>query len=293
MYFKNKTDKMKRSKVYSWILAFAVVSFAACNSGTNSSNDNAVSNGWKAGLALYSFNTLSFKDAFEKVDSGKIKYIEGFSFYKLGKEYNDITMGDLSKEQVAGMKELMKEKSVTMPSMYVGGGNNVEEWKKTFEMAKEFGLEFITCEPQKAHLAMIDSLAGIYNIKVAIHNHWKEISAYWHPDSVLAVTGKYPHFGALADLGHWVRSGLDPAKCLAMLKGHILGIHLKDVDKSGDAKANDVKVGTGVIDFKTVIAELKRQDYKAYVYVECEHNFGTNLPEIVETITYFDTLTGK
>ena len=211
----------------------------------------------------------------------------------MGKEYSDSTMGSLSNTEIDKIKAQMNEKEVRMPSMYMAGGNNTEEWKNIFEMAKLFGLEFITCEPLKVHLSAIDSLAGIYDIRVAIHNHWKGISSYWHPDSVLAVINDYPHFGAMADVGHWVRSGLDPVKCLEMLDGHILGIHLKDVDEPGNPKASDVQVGTGIINFNSVAAELKRQNYSGYIYVECEHDFGNNLPEIMQTINYIDTISGS
>lgn len=281
---------MKRLNIYSTLVILAAVFMAACN-GAASTNEQGNANNWKMGVALYSFNNLSFADALAKVDSGKIKYVEGFSFYKLGGAYGDTTMGDLPKESIAQMKQAMKDRDVKMVSMYVGGGNNVEEWKRTFEMAKEFELEYVTCEPLKAHWDMIDSLAGVYNIKVALHNHWKEISIYWHPDSLLEAFKTHPNFGACADIGHWVRSGLDPAECLQKLDGHILGMHLKDVDKVGMAdKTADITVGQGVIAFKPVVAELQRQDYKGMIFVECEHNFGYNLPDVLSAINYIDTL---
>ena len=283
---------MKKLNILSLLIALAAVFFAACNGPANKPGDTE--NTWRMGMALYSFNNLPFKAALEKVDSGKIKYVEGFSFYKLGEGYGDATMGSLSKEDIHKMKDFIEAHNTKMISMYVGGGNNLEEWKQTFEMAKAFGLEYVTCEPLKAHWDMIDSLAGVYNIKVALHNHWKEISIYWHPDSVMNAIKTHPNFGACADLGHWVRSGLDPAECLAKLKGHILGIHLKDVDQSGKGEATaDVTVGTGVIDFGKVVAELKQQDYRGAIFVECEHNFGNNLPDVITSINYIDKLSGR
>lgn len=273
-----------------WLLIAGI--FAACNNQqeTKDNKDDAAAPAWRTGVALYSFHNLPFEEAIGKVDSGHIKYMEGFSFYKLGKQYNDTTMGDLSPAQIIAMKERIRQANVTMVSMYVGGGNTVEEWKKTFEMAKAFELEFITCEPAREQWDMIDSLAGVYQIKVALHNHAKEISVYWHPDTVLAAIKNHPNFGACADIGHWVRSGLEPAECLKMLKGNMLALHVKDVDKFGNKDAADVMVGTGVIDFSKVVAELKSQDYKGMLYMECEHNFGTNLPDIIQSIKYVDSL---
>ena len=285
---------MKRIKNYSWVLAVTALCITACNSQPkNNDVTEAVNSGWKLGVALYSFNTISYANAMASVDSAKIKYVEGFSFYKLGKEYNDKTMGDLSKEDIAKMRDQMEKSNVKMVSMYVGGGNTVEAWKQTFENAKAFGVEYVTCEPVKQQWDMIDSLAGVYNIKVALHNHWKDISIYWSPDSVLAAVKGHPNFSACADLGHWVRSGLDPAECLRKLEGHILGMHVKDVDRKGTPETKDVIVGTGVIDYAKVIAELKRQKYQGMMYVECEHNFGYNLPDIIQSIDFINKETAK
>ncbi|CAL1516780.1 sugar phosphate isomerase/epimerase [Chitinophaga sp. MM2321] len=283
---------MKKNSIYTCLIGLATLLFAACNGPENSGNDgDKTGASWKMGVALYSFNNLPFTAALEKVDSGKIKYVEGFSFYKLGEGYGDTTMGTLSKEGILKMKDLIAQRQTKMVSMYVGGGNNVEEWKQTFEMAKEFELEYVTCEPLLAHLDMVDSLAGVYNIKVAIHNHWKGISLYWNPDSLLSIIKTHKNLGACADIGHWTRSGLDAAKCLETLQGHILGLHLKDVDQAGKGEATaDVTVGTGVVDFTKVVAELKRQDYKGMIFVECEHNFGENLPDIVNSMSYIDKL---
>ncbi|MGN6294050.1 MAG: sugar phosphate isomerase/epimerase family protein [Chitinophagaceae bacterium] len=269
----------------------------ACNNNqakTGEATADAAGNaGWKTGVALYSFHQLPYSVAIEKVDSADIRYVEGFSFYKLGNEYKDTTMGDLSPEAIQKMKEGMKNRDIQMVSMYVAGGNNVDEWKRTFDLAKAFNLEFVTSEPPKEQWDMVDSLAGVYNIKVALHNHWKEISIYWHPDSVLAAVKSHPNFGACADVGHWVRSGLEPSECLKKLEGHILGMHLKDVDSLGVKDARDMNVGTGVIDFNKVVAELKRQQYKGMIYVECEHNFDNNLPDIRQSLEYFNKLSAR
>src|SRR6478752_4852341 len=39
------------------------------------------------------------------------------------------------------------------------------EWRKAFDLAKEFGLSYITCEPAKNQYDMIDKMAGEYGIK--------------------------------------------------------------------------------------------------------------------------------
>jgi hypothetical protein len=44
---------------------------------------------WETGIALYSFNQFSFADALRKAESAGARYVEGFFFHKLGKDFND------------------------------------------------------------------------------------------------------------------------------------------------------------------------------------------------------------
>ena len=285
-------------KSYSWCFYFIAVIVSGCGGNATSSNEqngdsSQKSANWKTGVALYSFNRFSFADALEKADSAGINYVEGFSFHKLGKEFNDSSMASMSEEQVANMKQLLDKKDLKMQSMYVGGAKDANGWKYYFEIAKKLGMHYLVCEPEKEHWDMIDSLAGLYQVKIAIHEHAKGKSIYWHPDSVLVALANHPNFGACADLGHWVRSGLNPVECLKQLEGQILGVHLKDLDESNNPDANDVLVGKGVIDFPAVVSELRRQNFNGAVHVECEHDWENNLPDVIEAVRYFDSLANK
>jgi len=243
---------------------------------------------WNMGIALYSFNLFPFSVSLDKTDSAGVKFVEGFSFHALQGEFKDTTMADLSSHGIMNMKRILDEKGIKMRSMYVADGKDAEDWKRYFEVAKRLGMEFLVCEPKKEHWDLLDSLGSIYKVKIAIHEHAKGSSMYWHPDSVLAAIKGHKNIGACADLGHWVRSGLDPVTCLNQLKGHIIGVHLKDISASNNLKGEDVIVGKGVIDFPGVVNELKAQNFKGMVYVECEHKMDNNLPDVIESIQYFN-----
>jgi hypothetical protein len=60
-----------------------------------------------------------------------------------------------------------------MQSMYVSGAKNEADWKYYFEMAKAMNMKHLVSEPEKDSWDMLDSLAGIYKIKLAIHEHAK------------------------------------------------------------------------------------------------------------------------
>lgn len=273
---------------------FVSLFITACsnNSATNNTHAkeevSATSAAWNMGVALYSFNLFPFSVSLQKADSAGVKFVEGFSFHNLKEEFKDTTMANLSLHGIRRMKEILDDKGMKMRSMYIADAKDAEQWKWYFEMAKTLGIEFIVCEPKKEHWNILDSLGEIYKIKTAIHEHAKGSSRYWHPDSVLAAIKGHRNIGACADLGHWVRSGLDPVKCLQQLKGHIIGIHLKDIAEANNLKGEDVIVGKGVINFPGVVNELKSQNFKGMVYVECEHKMDNNVPDIIESIQYFN-----
>lgn len=279
---------MRTLKNNFWYLCFLAVSLAGCTENTQKIENQQAE--WNMGIALYSFNRFSFADALNKADSAGVNYVEGFSFHKLGKEFNDKTMAEMTKEDISKMKEMLSTKNINMQSMYVAGAKNEADWKYYFELAKELNMKHLVAEPEKESWDMLDSLAGLYKIKIAIHEHAKGKSLYWHPDSVIAAMKDHPNFGVCADLGHWERSGLKPAECLKILSGHILGVHLKDIDESGNTEAADVIVGKGVIDFSSVVNELKSQQFNGVIHVECEHKMENNLAEVITGKKNFEEL---
>jgi sugar phosphate isomerase/epimerase len=285
---------MKKGSITILLLVSLCILIYACgNNATNLSsakqNNGQTSADWNMGVALYSFNLFPFAVSLQKADSAGLRFVEGFSFHKLGGEFNDNTMANLSANGIDKMKQLLNNKSINMRSMYVSSAKDAQEWKRYFEMAKTLGMEFLVCEPDPAHWDILDSLGEIYNVKTAIHEHAKGSSRYWHPDSVLAAIKGHKNIGACADLGHWVRSGLDPVTCLNQLRGHILGVHLKDIAKTTDGKGEDVTVGKGSINFKEVVKELKDQNFKGMVYVECEHNMKNNVADVREALQHFNS----
>lgn len=247
---------------------------------------------WQTGVALYSFNRFSFPEALSKADSAGARFVEGFFFHKLGKEFNGHSMPNLSDAEIKMMKGLLDKKGIKMKSIYAHGKTD-EEWKAYFVFAQKMGIEVLTCEPDRKHWDLLNNLAGQYKMKIALHEHARGLSPYWHPDSVLAAIKGHPNFGACADLGHWSRSGLDPVECLKKLKGHVINVHVKDLDSFNNLKANDVVVGTGVLNYPAIIEELKRQNFTGRAYVEREANWDNSMPDVKQALKYLAEKAGK
>ncbi|WP_221391725.1 sugar phosphate isomerase/epimerase [Dyadobacter sp. NIV53] len=279
---------MKKLILIAGMLLLTMLMNKAYSQKTDPKND------WKLGVAMYTFHTISFPEALAKVDSAGIDYIEGMTFHRSGPELKDSVISQLSPASVAKLKKLVADRGMKIESIYIGGGKTVDSWKKEFEIAKELGVKFVTTEPPVNMWDSIDSLAGVYGMKVAIHEHWKGVSAYWHPDSVLAAIKGHPNFGACADLGHWPKSGVNPVDGVKKLAGHIIAIHLKDIAAFNDPKLKDVTVGTGVVNFPAVFAELKKQGFKGPIYIERDaETLPSNLPSVMETVKYYNKEVGK
>src|SRR5690606_9537663 len=151
---------------------------------------------------------------------------------------------------------------------------------------KAMGIQTITSEPEEEDLPLISKLCDEYKINVAIHNH-PNPSHYWNPDIVLAaIKGKSSRLGACADIGHWIRSGLDPIESLKKLEGHVLHSHMKDLNEKSKT-AHDVIWGTGISNISGIIEELKRQNFKGMISVEYEYNWRHNAPEVAASVKYF------
>jgi len=248
--------------------------------------------GFKLGVQMWTFKEFSFSDALNKMDSSGIKNIEAFIGQNLGAGMTGKYGLDMSADTRAKLKALLAKHGIQIVAMGVIVPKNEKEWIKTFELAKDMSMSYITAEPIKTQWGMVDSLAGVYGIPVAIHDHPKP-NMYWSPDSVLAAIQGHSHIGSCADVGHWARNGLNPVDCLKKLDGHIIGVHLKDVVKSDDPKARDTVVSKGVVDFPAVLAELKRQNFKGMLSIEHESNWYHNLPDVIFTKNYYDSLVQK
>lgn len=245
--------------------------------------------GWQLAIHSYSFQKFSIFDAIDKSAALGVKYMS-VSGSAILDGTNRATTVTLSDEQRAAIDERLRAR---------GFGNFVNigvvqlpadeaKSRKVFEFAKKCGINVLVAEPATNALDTVEKLCKEYNIKVAIHDHPKGHSIYWNPESVLAaIKGRTPLMGACADVGHWMRSGLDPVECLKKLEGHIICLHFKDLNEMGP-KAHDVPWGTGIGKSKELMAELKRQHFHGAFCVEYEYHWENSSPEIAQCVKFWN-----
>jgi sugar phosphate isomerase/epimerase len=281
-------------------LLFATLIFAACNnnsqsSSTTDSTTTATSTvnpkDWKFGVALWTFHDVDFPTALNRTDSAGLVYIEPNTFVSTGADFKDSAIGRLSLTSIDKLKSMIAAKNLKVESLYIVGDSTIASWKKQFDIAKELGVEYVTTEPPLNMWNSIDSLAGAYGIKVAIHNHWLGFSHYWNPDTTLMAIKDHPNFYVCADFGHWPKSGVNPLDAVKKLSGHIIGVHFKDIAAYNDPKLKDVVAGTGVVDFPAILAELKKQNFNGHIYIERDSiEPGGNLKSVIREKNYYDSI---
>lgn len=277
------------------MLAAVAMLFTACSSSKKLAKKDYPEEelGWKLGSQAYTFRLFTFAQALDKIDSCGLRYVEIFPGQVVGNGSDEKVGPELSAEGRKKMKQLAKDKNIKMQAFGVVGAKDAAGWEQVFLFAKDMGVEVINVEPSDEHLPIVSALCDKYKIHAALHNH-PHPSKYWTPDVVLAsLEGRSPYMGAAADVGHWMRSGLDPVECLRQLDGKVLHMHFKDLNAFGDKKAHDVHWGTGKLPIEAIIVEMKRQNYKGMLSAEYEYNWSSNKEDVKQSASNFRNLLRK
>ncbi|MCB0283336.1 MAG: DUF1080 domain-containing protein [Calditrichae bacterium] len=249
-----------------------------------------VTKDWRLSMQLWTFHKYTFFEALDKTASLGVSWVEAFPGQAFGEEYPDVKFDHHMDEKYRKIaKDRLKELGLTLVNYgVVGLPNDEAECRAVFDFAKEMGIETIASEPPDEAWDLVSKLCDEYKINVAVHNH-PEPSYFWNPDKVLEFAkGRSKYIGSCADIGHWMRSGIDPIDALRKLKGRIKSFHFGDLNAFGDKEAHDVPWGAGVADLRGVFKEMKDQGFKGVFSIEYEYNWEASIPEIRESIKFFN-----
>jgi sugar phosphate isomerase/epimerase len=136
--------------------------------------------------------------------------------------------------------------------------------RRVFEMANLAGIRNLSADPanDEETFASLEKLVDEFGVRIAIHNHGP--SHVWGTIEPLlqALQGLHPRIGVCADLGHFIRAGVDPIAAIRAFEGRLFGVHLKDFDAPrGDAR--NVIIGRGVLNLKATFAALREVGFPA------------------------------
>ena len=283
-------DKLRLTKTTTFfLLKYTLIALAMVNSQWVLAQQKSLhQDDWELAVQAWTFHLYTFSEALDKIDSCGVKYVEGFPNQQIGggvEGMMDYHMDESTRQKVLDM---LRAKGIQMVSYGVVKPKTDSDWEQLFKFAKAMGLQNIVSEPKEEQIPLISKLCDEYKINVAIHNH-PNPSHYWNPDILLsAIQGASSRIGSCADIGHWIRSGLDPVECLKKLKGHVIEFHMKDLNAKGVRKAHDLPWGTGISNIFAIMQEMKRQNFKGVISIEYEYNWEHNVPEVKASAEYFN-----
>ena len=218
-------------------------------------------------------------------------YLGGLNVQSVSDEINSNFDYTLSEEDLLAVREKFLSAGVTLVSYYIHDIPNDEETcRKIFEFGRKMGIETFISEPGVEALDLIEEYCERYQIKLAIHNHGKNISpVYWDPENLLEICqDRSPLIGACGDLGYWSRSGIEPLDAVKLLGDRLITIQVHDLDKLGP-DGQDVAWGEGALELAAIIRHIGMSGVKPSLFgLEYSRDWEQERPEINQSIEYFN-----
>jgi sugar phosphate isomerase/epimerase/type 1 glutamine amidotransferase len=251
--------------------------------------------GWRLGGEAYTFHKFTFFEAVDKTAALGLAFIGGLSFQKVSKDIPKNFAPGLSDDELRAIRLKLDEAGLRLLTYYIQSIPGDEAGcRAVFEFGRKIGIETFMTEPAPEALPLIDRFCQEYGIKVALHNHDRKASpAYWHPEEILKVCeGRSAYMGACADVGYWMREGIDPVKGVATLKERLITLQLHDLDVAGP-QGQDVPWGTGQGQTAAVLRKLREMGVAPVMFgLEYSRDWLENEPALRQCAAFFETCVG-
>jgi sugar phosphate isomerase/epimerase len=220
----------------------------------------------KLGLCSYSFGAKTkLADAMPFIKLARVRYINIKPEFHL--PY------DSSPAQIAEMKRLLDDHGLIL----AGTGAtylqkpDAAQIRQRFEFNKALGSPLIVIGPTVESLPLIEKCVKEFDIKVAIHNHGPSDKYFPTPESALAaIKGMDPRVGLCMDIGHTMRSGVDPVVAAREAGPRLLDIHSKDVKKNSAGQWVSADCGDGDLDLSGLFRQLVKMRFQGACNLEYE-----------------------
>lgn len=247
--------------------------------------------GWRLGIEAYTFHKFTLFEAIEKTSQLGLSFMGGLSFQKVSQDISKNFDPALSDDELRAIRMKLDAAGVRLLTYYIHDIPGDEAaCRKIFEFGRKIGIETFLSEPKLEALDTIEKFCDRYEINVALHNHDAKASPnYWNPDGILkACQGRSPRLGACADVGYWLRCGVDPIQAVNALKDRLITVQLHDLNELTEA-GHDVPWGTGAGKTEQLINEVHRLGIKPVMWgLEYSYNWLESLPDIAHCVEFFN-----
>jgi sugar phosphate isomerase/epimerase/type 1 glutamine amidotransferase len=249
--------------------------------------------GWRLGIEAYTFHRFTFFETIERTAQLGLAYVGGLSFQRVSDDIPRNLEPGLTDDEMRQIRLKLDEHGVRLLTYYIQDIPGDEAGcRRVFEFGRQLGIETFMSEPALDALDTIERFADEYDIQVAIHNHDAKGSPhYWHPNGVLrAVEGRSARLGACADLGYWMRAGIDPIEGIRLLGDRLITLQMHDLNELSP-DGHDVPWGTGAGRSEAFFRELRRLKVRpVMIGLEYSYNFLESVPDVARSIEFFNDL---
>jgi type 1 glutamine amidotransferase/sugar phosphate isomerase/epimerase len=250
--------------------------------------------GWRLGVEAYTFHKTSFFETVDRTAALGLAYVGALSFQSVDASIPGNFEPGLSDDALRAIRFKLDSAGLRLLTYYIQDIPGDEAGcRKVFEFGRKLGIETFMSEPKPEALDTIGRFADAYGINVALHNHGREASPNtWSPEAILRLCqGRTPRLGAAADLGYWLRAGIDPSEGIRRLKDRLITLQMHDLDQVSP-QGQDVPWGTGQGRTEAFLREVHRLGLKPTMFgLEFSRDFDNNTNAVAECARFFNRLT--
>jgi sugar phosphate isomerase/epimerase len=214
--------------------------------------------GFAMGLQSFTLRKLTLEAMLDAVQRLGLRHVELIPetklwFYEFGSHFPVSEDG----AEIARVQAALARRGIHLAASGVHGVADEAEARRLFAFAKAAKIPLLTLMPDDEALDALDRLCAEHpDVKLGIHNH----GPYFRYDAIADVeaslAGRHPGFGACVDVGHFIRSGEDPAEAVRRLGPRVHGVHLKDFRAEGFF-AEGCILGQGKLDLDAFFGALR------------------------------------
>ena len=252
--------------------------------------------GWRLGVEAYTFHKGTFFETVDRTAKLGLPFVGGLSFQKVSADLPKNFEPGLSDDELRAIRLKLADAGMRLLTFYLQEIPGDEAGcRKVFEFGRKLGIETFMTEPKVESLDTIERFANEYGINVALHNHDQKASPnYWSPDAILKVCeGRGPRIGAAADVGYWMRAGIDPVAGIRRLGARLITLQMHDLNELTPQGA-DVPWGSGQGRSEAIFREIQKLGLKpTMIGLEYSKDFDDNTAAVAQCAEYFNQLTLK
>jgi sugar phosphate isomerase/epimerase len=250
--------------------------------------------GWRLGMTAYTFHRYTLFETIEKTNQVGLPYLGGLSFQKVSQDIDARFDAALSDAELKAIRLKLDDAGVRMlTSFYAKIPGDEQGCREVFEFARKMGIETLISEPPVESLDTIEGFCDAYDINLAIHNHDEKASPnYWSPEAVMQVCeSRGPHIGVCADIGYWMRSGIDPVAAVQKIGHKLFVVQMHDLN-ARTPEGHDVPWGTGAGKTREFLQEIHRLGIQPKMFgLEYSYDWYDSMPEVTQSARFFDKVT--